>query len=377
MNDLSSIEAQFGDLSQYQKSPDFWLADPRDTEAFLETLTQFEVREIGKSAGGLSIKAIFHGEFEPLETITDNLHSAIASRIDNADPTDIFPAAFYGTHRRKNPVVVLQGGIHGGEVVGTVASLNLCHIIEHGTDLRGKAWPRLRELALKVRLVIIPWLNPDGNYRWPIPNIAGAPAELVAQCTHGIKMDGTPYRYPEYKVESPIDPDQCSFLGCYNNDNGVNLQYDIFSLPRQPETESWMKLYLEERPDGVLIFHCNAGTLIGPACYYLPPGHQHEESRLGGVVRYRLNQEGFALGRMSLAGLPSLGKPFFTQMDAVYHVSGATPIMVEFPNGSAAAPFMADEMLDIGLITIEETLHYALTDGLRPYEWLEKVNAKR
>jgi hypothetical protein len=47
-------------------------------------------------------------------------------------------------------------------------------------------------------------------------------------------------------------------------------------------------------------------------------------------------------------------------------------MLCEFPHGGDNAPFTCEQMLDIGLITLEETLHYAHTDGLRPYEWWEK-----
>lgn len=373
MNDLSLIEAEFGDLSPWRESPDFWVATPQLGLPFIAALRSAGIHVIGRSAGGHEIIALDYGGHEPLDTGANNLHSALAARIYPADATDIFPPAFYGNTRRKKPVLVLQGGIHGGELAGTVASLNLCQIIETGRDLRGRGWPRLRELALKTRLVIIPWLNMDGCLRWPLPNSSGAPDDLVAACNHGVKRNGERYRYPDHKALWPIPPAETGFMGAYFNDNGVNLQYDCFSPQRQSETTAWMELYLREKPDGVLIWHGNAGSLIGPPSYYLPPGHQHEESRIAGAVQSRLQREGFRLRSLSWRGLPGLGKPLFTQMDAVYHVCGATPIMCEMPVGMQSQPFTCDEMLDIGLIVLEEVLNYAQTDGLRPYENWEKV----
>lgn len=372
MHDLSVIEAEFGSLARWQECPDFWLAGPRQASGFLASLREATIRVIGRSAGGHEIIAVEYGEKEPHGARTDNLQSVLASRVAPPDPTDIFPVEFYGARRRK-PVVVLQGGIHGGELTGTVASLNLCQVIETGRDLRGKAWPELQRLAREARIVVVPWLNIDGVLRWPVPNTADIPAELYNRCTFGVGTDGTKYRYPEMKAVTPIPPESTAFMGSYFNDAGINLHYDFCRPERQPETVAWMKYYLDERPDGVLIWHCNAGTLMGPPPTYVPVGHQHEDSRLGGAIRARLLREGHAAGRMSWAGLPGLGKPYLTQIDAVYHVCGALALLCELPGGAQPHVFSCEEMLDIGLLTIEETLAYAHTDGLRPYELWEKV----
>lgn len=373
MNNLQVIIDEFGDLSRWQQCPPFWVAKPDMGLPVIAGLRQAQVRTIGKSAGGRDIIAIEYGEKEPLDATTDNLHSALAARVSKPDPTDIFPASFYGARRRTKPAVVLQGAIHGGELTGTVASLNLCAILETGKDLRGTAWPRLADLARQTRLAIVPWLNPDGTDRWPVPNTASAPAELCARCTQGVALDGTRYTYPAVKNRFPIPPAETAFMGSYYNDAGVNLQYDIFSPERQPETTAWMRYYLDEKPDGVVVFHCNNGSMIGPPSYYLPVGHQITESRLAGAVRLRLQQAGLPQGRMSWAGLPGLGKPYMEQMAATYMVCGALPVMAELPAGTSGRPLTCDQMLDIGLITIETILAFAHTDGLRPYELWEKV----
>jgi hypothetical protein len=376
MNDLTLIEQKFGDLSPWQDCPEFWVAKPDAGLPFIASLREASTRVIGQSFGGRDITAIEYGEFEPLDATTDNLHGVIASRVVPPDPTDIFSPAFYGSKRRRKPVLAIQGAIHGGELTGTVAMLNLCQIIETGADLRGKAWPRLQELARETRIALIPWLNMDGATRWPISNTSGAPDELCSVCTCGIRKNGEPYTYPAHKALWPIPPEDTAYMGSYFNDGGYNLQYDFCMPHRQSETTAWMEYYLREKPDGVLIWHCNAGSMIGPPSYYLPPGHQHEESRIGGAVRNRLLREGYKIGRMSWAALPGLGKPVLTQMDATYLVCGGLPIMCELPAGVQSTPFTLEEMLDIGLITIEEVLFYAHTDGLRPYELWEKVKKK-
>lgn len=376
MNDLSVIVKACGDVTPWTRCPPFWVSKPDMGMPFIASLKQATTRVIGKSAGGREIIAIEYGVKESLEFTSDCLHSSLAAKMAPSDPTDIFPDSFYGSKRRRRPVLAIQGGIHGGELSGTVASLNLCQVIETGKDLRGKEWPRLAHLARETRIVIVPWLNMDGVERCPIPNTSGAPEELSMRCEHGVAADGTPYIYPHHKNVFPIPPEKTAFMGTYFNDNGVNLQYDFCMPRRQPETVAWMEYYLAERPDGVLIWHCNAGSMMGPPEYYLPEGHKLEFSRLAGALRSRLLREGLEIGRMSWAGLSGLGKPFMEQSTATYHVCGGMPIMCEMPAGTASCPFSCEEMLDIGLLTIEEVLFYAHRDGLRPYELWDKVKKK-
>lgn len=373
VHDLALIDAEFGDLSRWSRCPDFWTPKPEQAKALLASLETATRKIIGRSAGRRDILALEFGEREPLDHSNDNLHSALAAEGKWSDATAIFPPVFYGSRRRVKPVLAIQGGVHGGELTGTVAMLNLCRVIERGVDLRNKEWPRLHELACQTRLVMIPWLNPDATDRWPLPNTSGVPIELYHRCTQGIAKDGTRYRYPDVKRLFPIPPEETAFMGSYYNDAGVNLQYDIFSVTRQPETTAWMQYFLSERPDGILIWHCNSGSMISEPGYYLPPGHQHQHSRIGGAVRARLQREGFDLGRLSHATLPGLGKPIMEQYSSAYHVCGGTPIMCELPAGADDRPYTCEQMLDIGLITIEEILAYAHSDGLRPYEFWDKV----
>ncbi|MCG3147098.1 MAG: hypothetical protein PCFJNLEI_00535 [Verrucomicrobiae bacterium] len=339
----------------------------------LKKLPQFTVRAIGHSAGKREIIAIESGEREELDATMDNLHSAIASKLVPPDPTDIYPGTFYGTKRRRKPVIAIQGGIHGSELTGTVAGFNLLQVIATGQDLRGKPWPRLAELARATRIVFLPWLNPDGVARFPLECTSGVPSELEQLLTHGVLADGTPFKYPENKRYFPIPPEKVAFMGCYFNDAGVNLQYDFTSVRRQPETEAWMSYYLRERPDGILICHCNFGTMIDLPEYYVPVGYQQIVSRLGGAVRSRLLREGYEIGRTSWGLMPGLGKPFLSQIGATYHVCGGAAFLCEFPAGVKEFFFTPDQMLDIGLLTLEEVFSFAHRDGFRPYELWDKV----
>lgn len=375
MNDLSIIEAEFGDLSRYQQCPDFWVAVPQHADRLFARLKQTQVHVIGHSAGGREILALEYGEKQATGATTDNLHSAMAAKVAPVDLSDLYPPAFFGQRRRPQPVLLLQGGIHGGELTGTVASLNLCHIIEYGVDLRGQEWPRLAELARQTRIAIIPWLNPDGVARWPLHNPTQCPAPLFSRCTQGVARDGTKYAYPAVKSIFPIPPEQTAYMGTYYNDAGVNLQYDFCSVQRQPETIAWMEYYLAERPDGALIFHCDGGSIISLLPYFAPKAYQLTLARLGGAVRNRLLAEGHPIGRISWAGVPNFARPYIDQINAAYLLCGCLPALVELPAGSSNAPYTCDQLLDIGLLTIEETLNFAHSEGLRPLESWEKVRS--
>jgi len=365
---------RYAEIEKYQNTPDFWISTPGSAESFFKTLTNAKIKTIGKSAGNRDIIAIEYGQKENLETTTDLLNSALAATNINPDPTQIFPESFYGKTRRKKPVIVIQGAIHGGEVTGTVGALNLCNIIETGKDLRGKDWKKLQKLAKETRLLIIPWLNPDGNSRTPVACTAGIPSEFYEDYCHGISKTPSANLYSENKKNAPINPANFHYLGAYFNDNGINLEYDFTAPTRQTETKAWMKYYLLEKPDGVIAMHTNAGSMIGPLPSFIPEGCQHEISRLSGAVAARL--EGYGLDRLSWVGLPGLGTQFMSQASAIYHVCGATPVLCEFPLGYQLKPFSPEDMLDITLITFEEMLQFAHTEGFRPYEFWTKVKRK-
>ena len=247
MHDPNALKAHAAEFARWSTAPDFWLADLQRGSAFLKTLSTASCKVIGHSAGQRDIVAIEYGPREDPETACDNLQSALDATPGTPDPTRIFPEVFYGKRRRRKPVLAIQGGIHGGELTGTVALFNLCAIIESGKDLRGKPWPRLQSLARATRLLLIPWLNPDGVARSPFAHTAGLPESLAQLSSQGIAQDGTQFTYPASKLMFPIPPEKVRYMGSYYNDAGVNLQYDFCCPERQPETLAWMRYYLREK----------------------------------------------------------------------------------------------------------------------------------
>jgi hypothetical protein len=191
---------------------------------------------------------------------------------------------------------------------------------------------------------------------------------LGAEGFRVLNPDGSTGSYRGQKAFFPLDPSRVGYLGSYYNDSGVNLQYDVFQEKPQPETKAWMSYYRQMRPDAVVNFHCDAGSIMGYPDHYLPVGFQHLFSRIAGQVMARLVGEKLPVRRLSWAEMPGLGKPFLDQNTAIYHASGALPLMVELPGGGGTeSPWTLDTLLDCGLLTLEEIFSAAHMDGLRPY----------
>jgi hypothetical protein len=359
------LRARFGDIDRYLEAPVWWPSTIQAADEILDELNGIEVREIGRSAGGRPIIAASWGGREELETTSTSLHSSLASGVGDPDQTRMFPESFYGKRRRKQ-VMVFQGDIHGTEIEGTVAALNLLSVLVRGEDLRGKRWDKLREEAAAMRITVIPFANPDGRARIPVKNICGATDDFGQTVTMGLWKDGTLIRYPDHKNHYPMPLDRVSLLGGYFNDNGYNLQYD-FCLPhRQPETEALCRYYLDERPDVVIVGHSNAGSLVDAPDPFLPVPFRHLQSRIGGVIRERILHEGYTATRSSWIDLPALGTPHFNQATSVYHCCGALPLLVEYPCGHPVNPVSLDQILDIGLLVFEELCFFGNRDGFRP-----------
>jgi Zinc carboxypeptidase len=367
--DFSAIESAFGDLSRYRHGSACWISHVDRGLPFLEGLREGNVRVIGRSVAGREILAVAYGEKEALDHTCDNLQSCLDAglRNDNRgiwDDQRAYPPSFFGSKRRLRPVVVLQGAIHGGELSGTAAGFNLCQVIETGVDLKGKPWPKLQELAKETRILFIPWANPDGSARHPIHAGRDIPAALDDRLGRGIYRNGVGHEYPACKSVFPIPPETAIHMGSYYNDNGVNLQYDVFREALQPETLAWMRYYRTERPDAVINFHCDNGSMIHEPSA-VPEACRELALRVAAAVQQRLKLEGCRTWPVRGQGRPD-PIPAISQNSAIWHVSGALPLLCEMPDG-IGVPMSMEEIVDIGLLAVEEVLSFAHTQTLRPH----------
>jgi len=341
------------------KAPSWWLTKPAEIRAYLESLKGVTVEEIGRTAGGRPIIAAAWGEREMLPGRTCN---SLASAIAGGDPS-----AFFGKGERKRQAILFVGAAHGTEFEGTVAMLNLLNLIVTGRDLRGRRHPEMAATARKHRWMVIPILNVDGRERaldhvtWI--NVNEKYSSMIGQ---GLKKDGEILVWPKGKLFNPMPLEEMEFLGTYYNDAGVNLVYDFpFGPDCQPETAALIRYCQRELPDLVILSHSNNGSLVDAPSSFIPMRYKNRAAQIAALVGMRCAREGFPKYRIPDAALGYAGETFY-QSDAIHHVCGALPILIEFPCGWQNVPDNHDTILDIGLAVLDEISAFGARYRFRP-----------
>lgn len=331
--------------------PDFYRTRLDEIADALTQVRKGEVRQIGRSAGGRPIMAVCYGEKEPIAH-SANLSSALAAGR---------PEAFFGSARRQKPVLFIHAAVHGAEMEGIAATLNLVSLLESGQDLRGTRWPDLVSASGRLRLVIVPCLNPDGRARVPDDPTVWTEDE-VERYRHGLHKDGSRIGWPECKVPHPRDPEADGFLGAYFNDAGVNPLHGVFLSPTiAPETHAAMALAVDEKPDCVLDLHsCSAGP------FYVVGG----DAIPGSIVRRQFYVDGFyrQLLRNRLGyhcSWTTQGREGVVTLDsAYYHLCRALPLIFESTDGTEKQrPFTHEQIVDAQLIAIEALVTMGVHEG--------------
>ena len=336
------------------EAPNFWVSGWDDVNAFLDGLKVGRVWEIGQSEGGRPIRAVAYGEMEPIQR-TASLSAATAAG---------HPAAFFGSEKRKKPVLVILCAIHAAEIEGTVACLNFASVMETGADLQGRRWDALTGSASAMRVVLVPLAQPDGRIRSAVKNLIGGSVDDLYYYGQGVKKDGEILRWPECKRMQPIPLEEMTFLGGYYNDAGVNIQHEDFFAPDlAPESRALIDLVRDETPDCFLTLHsCGNGPFFTGPDNYIPESHQYRQAHIAAIVGDRHRRDGLRPGGGAKAG-PTGGFYFHT---ALHHTCGALPLLFEFPHGLDMKLFTFEEILDIGLSLLEEVMRFGTTHGFRP-----------
>ena len=336
--------------------PSFWKTTLKEVAAFFEGCEGFTVQEIGTSSGGRPILAAACGALEPRERRMP-CHTAVSHGE---------PEAYFGAPRQK-PVLLIASTVHGAEVEGTVTCVNFAQVMETGVDLRGKAWPRLREAAAQFRVVLIPIMSPDGRAHAEIKSLVGCPSEWIGYHGQGRWKDGSPIRYDGPYHHHPLRKTDTEHIGGYFNDRGVNLMYDDWlGTDRCPETDAFVKLAHDEAPDCVLNLHsCGSGPFFNPGDQLIPEAFRHRQNAFSEVVAHRLRREGLR----PQGNRPTLRNLGLCLYNVWYFVCGCLPLTFEFPHGVTSKPFTHDEILDIGLLMFEAVMDMGLQDGFRPQGW--------
>ena len=336
-------------------SPDFWKSGLDDIKNSFQQIKTGRAEQIGSSAGGLDLYSFCYGELESM---------APRATISSAMASDR-PEVYYDPARRTRPSLVVIGSIHGGETEGIAFCLSLIHLLETGRDSRGNERPALLEKTRKLRLCLIPCLNPDGRRQASISHLSGAALEDLFLVQQGLLADGSPFSGRKVKETQPIPRDMMSFLGGYYNEAGVNLQHDDFFGPEvAPENRAIRDLFRREIPDAFLTFHAHGGdpAILTPDAFLSP-----------GVQRKQIEMAGFMLANLHRAGIPFIPPDkivtppwsFYFQT-WLHHMTGATPLLFEFCHGLEMNPASLDAILETGFVTFEAWVDYCLAFGPRP-----------
>ncbi len=117
--------------------------------------------------------------------------------------------------------LMVIGGTHGHEPGGVAAVMNLIHLLETGLDLDGRPHERLRELADRLHLYLVPCLNPDGRSVCPDSFYC----QGVDTCTvyaSGLQKSGDLIPYDAAATEPCyyFDPAEALFVGGQFNGAG-------------------------------------------------------------------------------------------------------------------------------------------------------------
>ncbi len=309
-----------------------------------------KVEELSKSPGGRTVRSATYGDAEPELRGTANWNSALGARE---------PDSYYrrGPGVRKMPVLMIQAGAHGAEPEGTIGAISAISILETGNDITGRPQPELREKLQRLRLIIIPIANPDGRARCPYDGWVGLPEEEMHRVGQGTRKDGSLYGWPGCKAVHPMKGD-VGFLGCYFDDEGVNLAQDNWIDPMSRTTTAIMKVVSAEGPDMLLNLH---GYGIPPGIMpttYVPMSVKEEIAAFSRRYIQGLDAQGIASHQVTPVipdGLPGECPPSLGQTGMFYHAGAAMPMTHESPQGfcDAKVPFDYETLLALHHVLLE------------------------
>ncbi len=305
--------------------PEWWKGTVADINEIVSRVKRGEVKQLGKTAGGIPIPYVTYGEAEP-HPGTANLFSASGA----------LNLKYYADKsQRKKPVVIIVGGVHGAEIEGIVAVNNLIRLLETGTDLRGETWPALTELAAKSRLVLIPCLNMDGRHRCLPQSFVYEPLHAMRHWNQGTKADGSYFDWPDFKAMHPQHPYLVKFVGTGHNDDGINFMHDNFFRPFAAETAAILGLAEAEAPDVILQLHGGAASPFHfMGTYHVAKRTQALLRDIAAAVNERLKSNGYNyVGRVPHAQADEKEPPSMNLTSALYHACGGVSILFESYQG--------------------------------------------
>lgn len=339
-------------------APAWWPVSPGQvTRHFKEHTQRGDLSRLCRSAGGRDIWLYTLGRGKPTAR-TANYSAAMGSSDKRA---------YFGRQRTGyRQTLLLLCGVHGMETEAVAGAVNLLHILENGRDLRGRRWPTLKKLAAKFRLLLVPLANPDGRARTKIPSLIGLTTNDLTYYGQGMWKNGDIIGWAGSKRFLPLPLDKVRFSGGYPNDDGVNLMHDVSPAGHHAkETTALLQLVEDQIVDGCLNMHGHQrGPIILPHAASAPDPFFEHTLELADRVHDRLKTEGLRPVEV-MRGRRGLG---YNLPSAMHFTSGCLSLTFETPQGVLENPYTYDELLDIQLLTFEETMRFGVESRFRPGE---------
>lgn len=334
-------------------APAWWKSTVADIDAAVQTIQAGRIEVITRSPGDRPLYLISYGtaiEFEQKA----NYNSAVAARK---------PENFADKPEGTPPIVFIVGPPHGHEVEGIVGLLNLIRVAETGSDLRGKAWPELKQSIDSTRLLITPCSNPDGRSRCPYDSFVGIPVNEMTRIGQGTRQDGSLWGWPGTKQVHPMKGD-VGFLGAYFNNDGVNPMHDEFFAPMANETKALLDTARKHAPDYILNLHSHGHAPLLLRTAYVPRFHEEIRHAISRSLEAQYRSRDLPAGEtlsLQIDG-EQYPPPSFNLTSALHHVCGAVSILFECPHGLQEDQYPDvnhDEILDIQMLLYQELLAFA------------------
>ncbi|WP_409345116.1 M14 family zinc carboxypeptidase [Paenibacillus sp. MBLB4367] len=337
-------------MPQRQRPP-FWLTSLDEIGEALGSLSNGSSRILGHSAGGRPIPIVEYGEREPLQGRANYSSACGAGN----------PDYYADKSKRTKPVLLIVGGIHGGELEGIAGILNLIRVLETGRDCRGVAWEHLHRNLGRFRLLLVPCANPDGRARIPHDTMAGMSFEELRYYVQGTWKDGTLCGWPDCKAVHPM-LGHVDRLGGYFNDDGVNMMHDDFFTPMAEETKLLLRLAAEEAPDFTVQLHGGTNCvnqILNTA--YVPAFIRERLQAFDERLAADCGRRGMRYVRTLMSDVSNgYPPPSFNLASAIHHACGGVSAVYEsnMALDYGDTVYSYDEMLDHHLVLFDNLFRF-------------------
>ena len=336
------------------EKPDFWKTELNEQDTILNSVKRGNARIIARSAGNRNIYVVEYGEKQDFGR-TANYSSACGAG----------NAKYYADKTGKKPVIFLIGAVHGAELEGTCALLNLINMIETGKDFRGNKNTFLSDCIDHCRLLIVPIANPDGRSRGIPALMHGLSYEEFRHYSQGRWKDGSLCEWPDCKTIHPIK-DHVSFLGAYYNDDGINLMHDNFFGKMANETKALFDIAEAEAPDFTAHFHGGGNSLnVILDTAYVPLFIKEKIHVLGSRIKTEAGKHNILTDETKILQDDHFPPRSFNLVSAMHHFCGTVSFCYESNQGinnhkTGETIFSPEEILELHYILFEQTIKYAL-----------------